>query len=122
MAGPLDNPEPKEEKAEEAKEQTKLIDALSPEDHEIRSLARSLGIDNEGNLTKHQDRLSRIYKWAKEKGAEDAADVIWSVQQLANRIGSPPVGTNNVEHLSTYAYLELERMELDKKLKRYHDQ
>jgi len=90
-----------------------------PADGELEklSLARSLGMDNLKELSKYSDQLERLVEWAKLKGAKSREDVIWEVRQLANRVGGPSIGNNNVQHLSQYAYLEMERLKLDKQMK-----
>lgn len=124
MATPLDNQpvENTEEKAVEEKSPTKPDDLFLSNDLsvELRSLARSLGVENHGDLEHFKGRLEAIVKWAAEKGAKDREDVVWMAQELASRIGGPTIGQNMIEHLSVYARLELDKLNIEKKMKKYH--
>lgn len=82
-------------------------------------IAHALGLESLEDIKKYQDQIARLTEWGKAKGAKDTLDLIWQIKDLANRIGGPRFGENNVRNLSTYAYLELERMKIDKQLKEY---
>lgn len=81
------------------------------------SLAKALGMDRLGEIDKYSHQLDRLKEWADMKGAKDNMDAVWMIKELANRVGGPPLGNNIVQHLSQYAYLEMERMRLDKQLR-----
>jgi hypothetical protein len=83
-----------------------------------RSILRHFNIRPEDEK-RHQSQIERIVQWAKAKGAKDDADAMWSIKQLANRVGSPKIGNNWVQHLGQYAYLDMERMKLDKEIGEY---
>ena len=70
-----------------------------------------------GEIKKHQDQIKRLIEWAQAKGAKDTTDIVWSIRQLANRVGSPHIGNDWAQHLAEYAYLELERNKIDGQLK-----
>lgn len=80
-------------------------------------VAKALGLKNFGEIKKNQDHIKRLIDWASSKGAKDTTDIVWSVKQLANRVGSPKIGNNWAQHLGQYAYLEMERMKLDDQIK-----
>lgn len=80
-------------------------------------VGEELGLKDFGDIKKNQHAVERIIEWARMKGAKDSSDLLWNVRQLANRVGSSPLGQSLAKHLSTYAYLEMERLKLDKELK-----
>lgn len=82
-------------------------------------VAHSLGLEKYSDIHKNQDNIKRLIDWAQAKGAKDRADVVWSIKQLANRVGSPKIGNNWAQHLGQYAYLEMERMKLDNELQSF---
>lgn len=82
-----------------------------------RGIANSLGIEKQSDQIKYQDQIQRLAEWAKAKGAKDNTDIIWQIKQLANRIGGPQIGNNWAQHLSQYAYLELQRIGIDRDLR-----
>jgi len=80
-------------------------------------VGKALGLKNFPEIKKNQDQIKRLIDWAYAKGAKDTTDVVWNIKQLANRIGSPKLGNNWPQHLATYAYLEMQRLEIDKSLR-----
>lgn len=90
-----------------------------PADGELEklALARSLGLENIGDISKYDDQLSNLLEWAKLKGATSREDMVWQIRELANMIGGPRVGTPMVRNLSQYAYLEMEKIKIDKQMK-----
>lgn len=87
------------------------------DDFERTAVARALNIDGFGDMKKYQDQIKRLIDWARSKGAKDTTDVVWNVKQLANRVGSPKIGNNWAQHLSAYAYLEMEKMKIEGELR-----
>lgn len=81
------------------------------------AVAKALGFDKFSSIKKYNHQIERLIEWAKMKGAKDHIDIVDSIKKLANRVGSPPLGTNIAQHLSTYAYLEMERLKIDKQLR-----
>jgi hypothetical protein len=79
-------------------------------------VGKALGLKDFAEVKKNQDQIKRLIDWAQAKGAKDTTDVVWSVKQLANRVGAPHIGNNWAQHLAQYAYLEMERMNIDKQL------
>lgn len=107
-----------EENTKSLEENIKVGSSKDPfvgDDMKLR-VGRSLGLDKFSDVKKYQHNIERLIDWGKEKGAKDAEDLIWNIRQLANRVGSAPLGQNTTQHLSTYAYLEMERMKIDKQL------
>lgn len=90
-----------------------------PIDNELEKiyLARNLGMENFDDMKKYQDQLERLIAWAREKGATSREDIAWQVKSLAGRVGGPQFGNNIVQHLSQWAYLEMERNRLDRQMK-----
>lgn len=80
------------------------------------SIARELGLKNYGETKKYLHQIERLIQWAQAKGAKDNTDVIYSIKQLAGKSGSPHLGNNWAQHLSQIAFLEMERMNIDKQL------
>lgn len=78
------------------------------------AVARLLNLDNLNDIKKNQDRIQRLIDWAQAKGAKDMQEILWNIKQLQNRSGSPSLGSDWPKHLSQIAYLEMERMKLDK--------
>lgn len=118
MINPLDPNKPKVE--EKPQVTPKEPDTLGiPTDEELVKihLARTLGLENLEDIKKYQDQLSRLIEWAQEKGAQTREDIAWQVKSLAGRVGGPQFGNNIVQHLSQWAYLELERNRLDRQMK-----
>lgn len=86
-------------------------------DNSLRNaIARELGLKDYGETKKYQHQIERLIQWAEAKGAKDNTDVIYSIKELAGRIGSPTIGNNWAQHLSTYAYLEMERLKIDQQM------
>lgn len=114
---------PLEVKPEDVKKEEVLPqqspDLEVPADGELEklSLARSLGLENLNDMSKFDDQLSNLVEWAKAKGAKSREDIIWQVRELSNMIGGPRVGTPMVRNLSQYAYLEMEKIKIDKQMK-----
>jgi hypothetical protein len=81
------------------------------------AVARALNLKDYGEIKKNQDQIKRLIEWAKVKGAKDYTDITNSIKELANRVGSPKLGNNWAQHLSQYAYLEMERMKIDEQLR-----
>ena len=81
------------------------------------AVGKALGITDLGEIDKNQHQIERLIEWAQMKGAKDDMDIVWSIKQLANRVGSPGLGNNWAQHLSTYAYLEMEKLKIDKQLR-----
>lgn len=124
MLGPQDTPA--EEEVIKLKDPTtppeeKPEDLGIPQDGELErlALARSLGLENLRDISRYHNQLDRIVEWAKAKGAVSREDVVWQVRQLMTRVGGPSLGNNWAQHLSQYAYLEMERMKLDGQLKEF---
>lgn len=76
-------------------------------------IAKSLGIETISELEKIGDHLERLAEWTKAKGAVDKVDMLGMIKQLTTRLGE-----KNLTNLSLYAYLELERMKLETKMRR----
>lgn len=118
MRGPLDNP-PVESievgKPDPIETPTDVADPRASDLSETDriQLARSLGIEDFTELKKHAEKFNRLIEWAKLNGAKDTIDIIGQVKQLGNRIGD-----RSLVNLATYAYLEMERMQLDAKMRR----
>lgn len=92
-------------------------DLLPANDYLERSLiAKAVGIEDETGKRKFQDQIGRLIEYARSKGAKSANDMVFEVKKLANRVGTP-IGDHLARHLSTYAYLEMERNRLDDQLK-----
>lgn len=81
------------------------------------SVARNLGLKDYAETKKYQHQIERLIQWAEAKGAKDNTDILYSIKQLANRVGSPKLGNNWAQHLSQYAFLEMERLNIDKQLR-----
>jgi len=94
------------------------MESPAPEVDELVKLhlARSVGLERQSDIVKYQDQIDRLMEWAREKGAKNKEEMVWQVRQLANRIGGPTIGTNWVRHLANYAYLEMEKLKIDKQL------
>lgn len=80
------------------------------------AVAEILGLKNFGEIKRYQDHIKRLIDWAQVKGAKDRTDVLWAIEKLADRVGSPKIGNNWAQHLSQYAYLEMERLKIDQQL------
>jgi hypothetical protein len=89
------------------------------DDFERNAVARALGFDSFKEIRKNQDQIKRLIDWAHAKGAKDYIDVQKSIQELANRVGSPHLGNNWAQHLAQYAYLDMEKMKIDGELKSF---
>lgn len=117
----MNNPyEPKAEEIKVGKEEVKpepVSPVIENDDSEKLYLANSLGIKNLDEIRKNDLQIQRLVDWAKAKGATTREDIAWSIRQLAARVGTPAIGDGNIKHLSVYAYLELERLKIDKQLK-----
>lgn len=116
MQNPLEvKPEAVKEEILPEKPQTDSV----PADGELEklSIARTFGIENFDEMKKYDDQLSTLYEWAKLKGATSREDIAWQVRELRSLLGGPGVGTPMVRHLAQYAYLEMERMKVDKQMK-----
>lgn len=94
-------------------------DVVGSDKDAIRAhVGRSLGLEESEYAKTYQDQLDRLIDWSMEGGSKTREEIVWSIKQLANRVGSPPIGNNWAQHLSQYAYLEMERNKLDKQLKK----
>lgn len=91
-----------------------LINTQIIEEAELHAIAHSLGVDKLSEMKAHQDRLKRVYEWATLRGAKSLTDIVAEIQSLRSRVGSP-----NIYNLSVYAGLELERMTLDQKMRKF---
>ena len=86
------------------------------DDQTTRQVARAIGLESNYELKKYQDQLKRLIDWAQVKGAKDSMDVIWTIKQLGNQMGSPKIGNNLAQHLSQYAFLDMERLKIEKEM------
>lgn len=118
MINPLD-PNIKHEERPETPEKIpeQLVSPGGEYDIEKISIARSLGINDFKEMKQYDEQLHRLARWAKMKGAKDSLDIVWNIKQLASRIGGPSFGQHNVQNLSIYAGLELERNRIENKMK-----
>lgn len=76
-------------------------------------LAKSLGLENFKEIDKYDEQLQRIINWAKTQGAKDQIDVLGLVKGLTTRLGD-----RSIRNLSTYVYLESQRLALEAKIRR----
>jgi len=106
-----------EEKAEAVENVGVKQEPYTPSNDTKLAVGKALGITDLGKIDDNQHQIERLIEWANARGAKDDADVVWSVRQLANRVGAPGIGNNWAQHLSTYAYLEMEKLKIDKQLK-----
>lgn len=79
-------------------------------------VGKALGLKDFSEIKKYQDQIKRLIDWAQVKGAKDTTDIVWSVKQLAAKSGSPHMGNNWAQHLAQIAFLEMERLNIDKQL------
>lgn len=87
------------------------------DDFEQNAVARAIGMDSFADIRKNSIQIKRLIEWAKLKGSQSIEDMQWAIRELRNRVGSPKLGESMAKHLSQYAYLEMERINLDKQLK-----
>ena len=78
-------------------------------------VAKTIGIEDETGKKKFQDQIGRLIEYARHKGASNADEMTIEIKRLMNRVGTP-IGIHLARHLSTYAYLEMERDRLDQQL------
>lgn len=87
------------------------------DEYERMSIGKAVGLKDFPEVRKYAHQIDRLMEWARVKGAKDSEDMVWQIRQLANRVGGPTIGNNWAQHLSTYAYLEMEKLKIDKQLK-----
>lgn len=80
-------------------------------------LGHSVGLKTLTQIDKYKHELTRLKQYAESKGAKNIAEIVFEVKKLANRVGSPTIGDDWAKHLSTYAYLEMQKEDIDKELK-----
>lgn len=119
MLGPTDTPIVNEESTDVLEQKPSEVTAPQADELEMMAVAKSLGESDLKKIGEYGSHLKRIVEWAKLTGAKDTEDVLWKVRQLAGRIGSPQFGESNVSHIGQYIYMEMERLELEKKLRTY---
>lgn len=95
-------------------EEPGLVNHNIVQEAEIHAIAHSLGVDKMSDIKAHQDRLRRVHEWATLRGAKSLTDIVAEIQSLRNRVGNP-----NIYNLSVYAGLELERMQLEQKMRQF---
>ena len=76
-----------------------------------------VGCRDFAEVKKNQHAIERLIDWGRAKGVKDTEDLLWNIRQLANRVGKSPLGMPIAKHLSTYAYLEMERLKIDNQMK-----
>lgn len=91
-------------------------DIVSPNNDQLSDVAHALGLEMHSDIHKNQNALERLVEWAQMKGAKDSSEIISHIKELAGTVGSNPLGGNMAKHLSTYAYLEMERARIDREL------
>lgn len=75
-------------------------------------------LPSEVNMMK--DKLEVILEYAKTQVTEQTMENIkWAIRDLSSKVGTPPLGEKLVNYLSKYAYLNLERINLEKDIKKY---
>ena len=92
-------------------------DIVVNEQNSLNQVGQELGLKNLGEVKANQNSVERIMEWAREKGAATDAEIVTFIKELAGRVGSPTIGSNWAKHLSTYAYLELDKLRIEKQLK-----
>lgn len=118
MKGPNDIPD---EQPQAPVEDLKVgRDDPAPADNQMLrdAVGRALGLNNFNDIKANQDQLTRLIEWAQAKGAKNPEEYIWNIKELGNRIGASRLGESWARHLSVYAGLELQRLQLDKELRK----
>lgn len=80
-------------------------------------LGQAVGLKTLSQIDKNKHELARLKEWAESKGAKNINEILSQIRQLANKVGSPTIGDNWAKHLSTYAYLEMQKDNIDKEMK-----
>jgi len=117
MRGPEDIQEV--ETKEEQKEST-TIDAppkFAMEEMEKVAAARALGLENFHDIKSYGRQIEKIVQWAKAMGAESRLDIVAEINGLRSRLGQ-----KTIYDLSTYVQLDMERIEVENKLKKFYGQ
>ena len=118
MINPLDTAKKPEPitigKPEPKPEQAILATNTIVEEAEMHALGHVLGLDKQSELHRYQDQTRRIMDWAKAKGAQSITDIVAEVNSLKGRLGG-----HDIFSLSIYTGLELERMAIEAKLRKF---
>lgn len=91
-------------------------DVYSPDHITFDRIGHELGFEKYSDIKKNQHSIERLIEWGQLKGAKNDHDIVSFIKELAGRIGAPTMGNNWAKHLSTYAYLEAERLRIEKEL------
>lgn len=110
---------PVEEKQEQIKAPDTLNAPFTPE-LQIKAVASVLGIEENAEITRNQDKLSTLLEYAKHKTTDNSLEGLkWALRKLGDRLNTPSSGEKWVDYMSRYAYLELESIKLDEEKRRF---
>lgn len=93
------------------------VDEPMSDYYEKLKIGQAVGLDNFSQIKQYDHQLTRLKEWAQSRGAKSVSEVVSQLRQLANRVGAPTIGNNWAQHLSTYAYLDMQRSNINKEMK-----
>lgn len=110
-------PVKQEEKQEEPVKEAESLETGLADDIEMLKLSNTLGLENIAEAKQYQDKIQSIAKWASLKGAKSIDDAVTMIRELGARLGGPREGQTYMRNIAEYAYLEMEKLKIDKQMR-----
>lgn len=63
-------------------------------------------------------KLNTLMMWAKQN-TPPGEDIRWTLRRLETKLGTPPMGRSQIDHMAEYAFLWLEAHDANRKLEQY---
>jgi len=91
------------------------IDAPVVPELEMKAIAQVLGLENDLDLGKYEEKLGTLLDYAKTQTDDHSLDSLkWVVRELGFKLGTPKIGEKMVNYLAEYAYLSMEGKKIEK--------
>ena len=72
--------------------------------------------------SKYSGKINTLIDYAKSKTDQHTPEGIkWAIRSLALKVGTPPLGEKLITYLTTYAYLAIEKQNIEKQMNKYEN-
>jgi hypothetical protein len=87
---------------------------------EHKAIGQVLGLENESDLAKYEDKLNTLLDYAKSQSDDHSFENLkWIIRELGSKVNTPPFGEDRVNYIARYAYLLTEAKGIKSELEKF---
>lgn len=101
-------------------ESEKNVSAPAIPELELKAMGQVLGMENDSELGRNEDRLQTLLDYAKSQTEDHSLENLkWVIRSLELKIGTPPFGEDRLAYVARYAYLLSEESSINKEKQKF---